>query len=67
MKVKLTVTKVPDIGELTLVPVELNYSGSCPFFKASQEIIVGGEGKPDCQISEIYLVNVSGIMYVGSL
>ena len=47
MKVKLTVKNVPDIGEVTPVPVELNYSGPCPFFKVGQEIIVIGEEKPD--------------------
>jgi uncharacterized repeat protein (TIGR04076 family) len=47
MKVKLTVMNVPDIGEVTPVPVELNYSGPCPFFKVGEEIIVEGEEKPD--------------------
>ena len=45
MKVKLTVMNVPDIGEVTPVPLELNYSGPCPFFKVGQEIIVDGEEK----------------------
>lgn len=47
MKVKLTVMNVPDIGEVTPVPLELNYSGPCPFFKVGQEIIVDGEEKPE--------------------
>ena len=47
MKVKLTVMNVPDIGEVTPVPLELNYSGPCPFFKEGQEIIVDGEEKPE--------------------
>ncbi len=47
MKVKLTVTNVTDIGDVTPVPLELNYSGPCPFFKEGQEIIVEGEERPD--------------------
>ena len=47
MKVKLTVMNVPDIGEVTPVPLELNYSGPCPFFKEGQEIIVDGDEKPE--------------------
>jgi hypothetical protein len=35
MKVKQTVTNMPDIGELTLVSVELNYNSPCLFFKAN--------------------------------
>lgn len=38
---------VTDIGEVTPVPLELNYSGPCPFFKEGQEIIVEGEEKPE--------------------
>jgi uncharacterized repeat protein (TIGR04076 family) len=47
MKVKITITNVTDIGEVTPVPVELNYSGPCPYFKVGQEIIVDSEEKPD--------------------
>ena len=47
MKIKVTVMKVPDIGELFEIPIELNYSGPCPFFKEGQEFIIDDEEKPE--------------------
>lgn len=47
MKVKITVMKIPEIGEYAEVPLKLNYSGPCFSFKVGQEIIVNGEDKPE--------------------
>ena len=53
VKVKLSVLNVPEIGEVTPVPLELTYDGSCPYYTVGQEITLNGEEKPDgfCDIA----------------
>ena len=47
MKVKITILEVPDIGELFKIPLKLNFSDPCPFYKVGQEFIVEDEEKPE--------------------